>query len=87
MNIPQIKQKASRILNGSVTYTESAKVIKPGLKHIAVKAFLGNKVDEFVKATSKGEIEKGASILRKIPKSLTNAFHDIAGALTSQKYR
>jgi len=54
-----------------------ATVIKPGFKHIWVRARYGPLVQAFHDATLKGEIEKGAEILGKIPRSLLGQFHDM----------
>ena len=81
-----VRRTETRVMDGKTLYTENAKIIKPGLKHIIVRLKYANKVTSYVNSTSIGDLEGGKYILSSIPKSLQNAFHDLVGAESSKRF-
>ena len=84
--LARVRQATNVILNGKETRIPQGVRLQLGLKHLITQALYGKYVAEFQKATSKGDIEKGAEILGKIPRGLTDAFHDLNAIASSKRW-
>lgn len=81
-----VRDTTNVILNGKQTRMPQGVRMQLGLKHLVTQVFYGKLIPEFQKATSKGDIEKGAEILKRIPKRLLDSFHDLNAIQSSKRW-
>lgn len=84
--LTKVRQAAGVAINGKETRIPEGIRLQLGLKHFVTQALYGKQLAEFQEATNRGDIEKGAEILGKIPKCLTYAFHDLDAIETSKRW-
>lgn len=84
--LTKVRQAASVVINGKETRMSDGIRLQLGLKHLITRALYGKHIAAFQEATSRGDIEKCAEILGKIPRFLTDAFHDLDAIETSKRW-
>lgn len=85
--LTKVRQAASVVINGKETKMPGHTRLQLGLKHLITQIFYGRHIVAFQEATSRGQIEKGAQILGRIPRGLTYAFHDLNAIASSRRWR
>lgn len=83
--LTRVRRGAHVVINGKKTEMRDCMRVRLGLKHFITLALYGRHIAEFQRATRGAQIEKGADILRRIPSSLTYAFHDLNGIASSKR--
>lgn len=87
---PSIVARARRVahvvINGKETRVPEGIRLQFGLKHLVAKVLYGKHIEAYQDAINRGELEEGARILGKIPRWLTDAFHDLDAIETSKRW-
>lgn len=68
------------ILNNELIIPQSV-IKKAGIRHSIVRVLYGKHITAFQKASEKNDVGKGAAILAKIPKVLTDAFCELSNVI------